>query len=289
MIDSQPWQAAEAAFANFCRSTERLTVLTGAGISAESNIPTFRGPEGYWTVGSREYHPQEMATYEMFARQPYEVWKWYLYRKGVCERAAPNKGHLALVELEKLLCERFNLITQNVDNLHLRAGQSPSHTYEIHGNIFFARCAQECTQTIFPMPAGLKGKSRDEELTSLERQLLACPQCGGLLRPHVLWFDETYNETHFRYHSVLSIARKTGMLLVVGTFGATNLPNQVAWQVLQNGGRIIDVNIEKNIFSDMAQKTSGGGFIQAPSNQALPRLLKICQASLDPGSVPIEG
>jgi NAD-dependent deacetylase len=288
MIDPPSCQAVEATFAEFCRGAGQLTVLTGAGISAESDIPTFRGPEGYWTVGSREYHPQEMATHAMFAHQPYEVWKWYLYRKGVCERAAPNKGHLALVGLEKLLRDRFNLITQNVDNLHLRAGQSPLHTFEIHGNIFFVRCAQECTDAVYPMPAGLKGKARQEEISDRERQLLACPRCGGLLRPHVLWFDETYNETHYRYHSVLSIALRTDLLLVVGTSGATNLPNQVAWLVLQNGGCIIDVNIEKNLFSDLARESSGGGFIQAPSSQQLPRLLRICQASLNDSSTPNE-
>jgi NAD-dependent deacetylase len=165
MIDSPSSQAAEASFADFCRSKGQLSVLTGAGISAESNIPTFRGPEGYWTVGSREYQPQEMATLSMFTRQPYEVWKWYLYRKGVCERAAPNKGHLALVAMEKLLCDRFNLITQNVDNLHLKAGHNRSRTFEIHGNIFFVRCANQCTDAVYPLPAGLKSKSRNDELT----------------------------------------------------------------------------------------------------------------------------
>ena len=75
----------------------RITVLTGAGISAESGIPTFRGPEGYWTVGSKVYQPQEMATFHMFSQQPDEVWKWYLYRMGICNQAQPNPGHMALV------------------------------------------------------------------------------------------------------------------------------------------------------------------------------------------------
>ena len=189
MSDPHLISGLETTFADFCRGCGQLTVLTGAGISAESNIPTFRGPEGYWTVGSREYHPQLMATNAMFTQQPYEVWKWYLYRKGVCERATPNKGHLALVEFEKFLPDRFNLITQNVDNLHLRAGHNPSHVFEIHGNIFFARCAQECTEAVYRLPEGLKGKSRQEEITAREYQLLVCPRCGGLLRPHVLWFE----------------------------------------------------------------------------------------------------
>ena len=80
-----------------------ITVLTGAGISAESGIPTFRGPEGYWTVGSAVYQPQEMATFQMFSRMPEEVWKWYLYRMGVCQAARPNDGHSALVAMEKMV------------------------------------------------------------------------------------------------------------------------------------------------------------------------------------------
>ncbi|MCA9686135.1 MAG: RNA polymerase subunit sigma, partial [Myxococcales bacterium] len=96
---------------------KKVVVLTGAGISAESGIPTFRGPEGYWTVGAREYHPQELATLQAFNRMPREVWHWYLYRRGICRAAEPNPAHFALVELERALGDRFTLITQNVDGL----------------------------------------------------------------------------------------------------------------------------------------------------------------------------
>ena len=95
--------------ATIARGDGRITVLTGAGISAESGIPTFRGPEGYWTVGSQVYQPQEMATFWMFTHQPDEVWKWYLYRMGVCARAEPNPGHLALAEMERRFGDRFTL------------------------------------------------------------------------------------------------------------------------------------------------------------------------------------
>ena len=90
-----------------------VVVLTGAGISAESGIPTFRGAEGYWTVGSRNYRPEELSTFEAFARMPAEVWSWYLYRRSVCREAAPNPAHRALVELESALGDDFVLITQN--------------------------------------------------------------------------------------------------------------------------------------------------------------------------------
>jgi NAD-dependent deacetylase len=256
--------------------TGRLTVLTGAGISAESNIPTFRGPQGFWTIGSREYQPQEMATFQMYSQKPDEVWKWYLYRIGICSRAAPNAGHLALVEMEKHFQNRFTLITQNVDNLHIRAGSSLEKIFQIHGNIFYMRCGDECSLRTYPIPPGLtEGKSRGAQLTQVERDLLVCPDCGRRTRPHVLWFDEVYDEHFYRYHSALNAAAATDGLIVVGTSGATNLPNQIVWVVKDRGGIIIDINIEENPFSHLASKSRQGFFIKEPSGIALPRILEI--------------
>ena len=109
-----------------------VVALTGAGISAESGIPTFRGEEGIWVVGSRHHVPQEMATRAMFDARPDEVWRWYLHRFGVCGAAAPNAGHRALVALERALGERFTLVTQNIDGLHRRAGSR--RVLAIHGD-----------------------------------------------------------------------------------------------------------------------------------------------------------
>src|SRR5262245_44328807 len=95
-----------------------LVFLTGAGISAESGIPTFRGPEGYWRVGSVNYRPEEMATHAFFVEMPDEVWRWYAMRRDTCRRASPNAAHLALVALEAELGDAFLLVTQNVDGLH---------------------------------------------------------------------------------------------------------------------------------------------------------------------------
>src|SRR3954466_12730475 len=97
-----------------CRALRggNVVVLTGAGISAESGIPTFRGKEGYWTIGAREYQPQELATWEAFQQMPWDVWAWYLYRRGVCRAAEPNAAHAAIVTLDGALGERFALITQ---------------------------------------------------------------------------------------------------------------------------------------------------------------------------------
>ena len=259
----------------FAAGSQRITVLTGAGISAESGIPTFRGPEGYWTIGAKEYHPQEMATHAMFVKKPYEVWAWYLYRLGVCRKAQPNGGHRAVVALEQLFQDRFTLITQNVDGLHLQAGNSAARTYQIHGNIHYMRCADECTDKLYPLPETVEGKAKGETVTEADKQLLCCPQCGHMTRPHVLWFDESYNEPQYRFYSSLDAAQRTGLLLVVGTAGATNLPNQVAAVVAQRGGTIIDVNIEVNPFSNLAQSTGKGFFIQESSGRFLPEFVQL--------------
>ncbi|HUV78236.1 MAG TPA: Sir2 family NAD-dependent protein deacetylase [Desulfobacterales bacterium] len=260
---------------DFARGSGRITILTGAGISAESGIPTFRGPEGYWTIGSKEYHPQEMATYSMFVKKPDEVWKWYLYRIGVCGKASPNPGHFALVGMETLFKNRFTLITQNVDNLHLRAGNRLEKTFQIHGNVFFMRCAGECALTVYPIPEDLSGRGKNENLTEKDRSLLMCPDCGSRTRPHVLWFDEMYNEHFYRYHSALNVSGETELLIVVGTSGATNLPNQVVWEVKNRDGIIIDINIEENPFSNLALKSRRGFFIKQPSSKALPSILHV--------------
>ncbi len=251
----------------------RITALTGAGISAESGIPTFRGPEGYWTVGSRVYQPQEMATFWMFTHQPDEVWKWYLYRMGVCARAEPNPGHLALVELEQRFGDRFTLITQNVDGLHLRAGNTLARTFQIHGNVFYMRCAVECHDAVYPIPAAVKAKGKDEPLTDEDKQHLRCPLCGARSRPHILLFDESYNEHHYHFYSALKAARETALLIVVGTAGATNLPNQVANEVDRQGGVILDINIDANPFSQLALNSGRGFFLQEPSASALPAVV----------------
>jgi NAD-dependent deacetylase len=240
---------------NFAQGSGRITILTGAGISAESGIPTFRGPEGYWTVGSKEYQPQEMATYRMFIKTPDEVWKWYLYRISICGEAKPNPGHIALVEMENLFKNRFTLITQNVDNLHLRAGNSLTNTFQIHGNIFFKRCVNECSLKVYPIPPNLMGKrEKSRALTDTERR---------------------YDEHYYRFNSSLKVAKETELLIVVGTSGTTNLPAQIAWEVKQHGGIIVDVNVENNPFSNLALTSKQGDFIKGPSSRILPHISQI--------------
>ncbi|MDL2269729.1 RNA polymerase subunit sigma [Desulfosarcina sp. OttesenSCG-928-A07] len=271
---SDPIKTATAMIHTTLRENKPITVLTGAGISAESGIPTFRGPEGFWTIGSENYHPQEMATFSMFDIHPEEVWAWYLYRAGLCGKATPNAGHLALVDMERCLGDRFTLITQNVDNLHRTAGSNPLRMFEIHGNIFRVRCAASCTDAVWPLPKGLGSKEKGQPLTDKEREQLTCTSCGSWLRPHVLWFDETYNEHYYRFESALHTAFHTRLLVTVGTTGATNLPTQIVHQVYRNNGFLIDINVADNSFASVATRSDQGVFIQQPSSRALTALAK---------------
>lgn len=264
----------------FVKGDGRMTVLTGAGVSAESGIPTFRGPEGYWKVGSANYAPQEIGTFRMFQQNPLEVWKWYLFRRTVCHRARPNPGHEAVVKMEHLLADRFTLITQNVDGLHLRAGNSLDHTYLIHGTLDYVRCSKACTHDLYPFPNGIGPKNRDSDLKQEEVDLLTCPNCGELTRPHILWFDEVYNEKHFRFKSSLIAAHQTKLLITVGTSGATNLPLQVMETALAAGSLMIDVNIEPNIFAHTAIESGNGYFLQGQSGKVLPEILKVLRTAL---------
>src|SRR5512139_3174250 len=195
-----------------------FVVLTGAGISAESGIPTFRGAEGYWVSGSRHYRPMELATHEAFLRVPDDVWGWYLHRRAVCRAAEPNAAHRTLAALDREVGARLLLVTQNVDGLHLRAGSPAERTYQIHGNIDFMRCAAPCTRALVPLPPPFDGGWETGRLpTANELALLTCVRCGGLMRPHVLWFDEYYDEEWFRFSSSLRAAEEAALLVVVGT------------------------------------------------------------------------
>ena len=249
----------------------RVVALTGAGISAESGIPTFRGAEGFWVVGSRNYMPQEMATREMFDRRPDEVWRWYLYRFGVCRGAQPNAGHRALVALEQAYGERFTLVTQNIDGLHRRAGSRRVLT--IHGDAAWVRCTADCGLGRVDQPdMGERGASTP--FTATDRARLTCPRCGAWLRPHVLWFDEYYDEENYSMDSALRAAGAADLLLVVGTSGATNLPMQIGRIVHGRGAALVDVNPEENPFAELAGRSERGFFARGSACQRLPEIVE---------------
>jgi NAD-dependent deacetylase len=248
-----------------------VLALTGAGVSAESGIPTFRGKEGYWTVGSREYHPQELATHDAFSRMPWDVWAWYLYRRGVCRAAAPNGAHEALVRWDAAMPARFGLITQNVDGLHRRAGSPAARTFPIHGDIGLARCAAECTLDRFPIPESIGAYGKGEAVSAEHRALLVCPKCGGMARPHVLWFDESYDEPRFFLDTARRLATRAALLVVAGTSAQTNLPWQVVTLAARAGATIVDINVEDNPFAEIAAES--GGALRGPAAVIVPALV----------------
>ncbi len=251
-----------------------VVALTGAGISAESGIPTFRGQEGFWVVGSRNYMPQEMANFAMFQRAPEEVWRWYLYRFGVCRSAEPNTGHRALVELDRAYGDRFHLVTQNIDGLHLRAGASPERTSAIHGEAAWVRCSDACSGAKLPLP-DLGVRDAGSPLTAEDRAKLTCPRCGAWLRPHVLWFDECYDEENYRMETAMRAAYEANLLLVVGTSGATNLPMQIGTLAYRRGIGMVDVNPEPNPFSELCERSAKGFFARGTGSERLPEIVRV--------------
>lgn len=257
------------------RSGGTVVALTGAGLSAESGLPTFRGTEGYWTVNSREYTPQQMATWSTFAAAPDEVWRWYLYRARQYRVAEPNEGHRILARWEALLGDRFHLVTQNVDGLHARAGSSPERTSAIHGDLGWMRCSRECGVERWRVPAELTDRTpcRDAMLDERERSCLRCPACGSWARPHVLWFDECYDDRNYDATRALTKARDAAILVVIGTSGATNLPLTAARECLRAGGRVMEINLCPTPFTRLAKQSSGRQ-LTGPATRWLPELLK---------------
>src|SRR5262245_18177615 len=184
----------------------RITVLTGAGVSAASGVPTFRGPAGLW----RNFRPEDLATPQAFARDPRLVWEWYDWRRGLIAACRPNRAHEVLAGWSRRF-PHFTLITQNVDGLHEAAGSRD--VVRMHGSIWEIRCARPC-------PAGA-APWRDEsrlstapDASSAASRLPACPLCGGTARPAVVWFGETLDPA-----TVARASAATGcdLFLAIGT------------------------------------------------------------------------
>jgi NAD-dependent deacetylase len=250
----------------------RLVVLTGAGVSAESGIPTFRGPDGYWTFGSKNYSAMDLATRAMFGRAPETVWCWYLSRFAACASAQPNAAHRAVAGLQARYGERVVLVTQNIDALHQRAGSPREWTFAIHGDARFVRCSRCAEGDLLPVPAFSPDEARSG-LSPRLRDALKCASCAQWLRPHVLWFDECYDEQYYRADSALQAAAAAELLVVVGTTGATTLPAVIGTHCRDRGVPAIDVNIEPNFFSEIAG--TNGVVVRQPATAALPRIAEL--------------
>lgn len=246
--------------------------LTGAGISADSGIPTYRGADGIWIKGTQFHKPEEFGTYKYFKENPEEVWQYSLFRKKMFENAQPNASHRKIVEIEDLLQEKFHLITQNIDNLHRRAGTK--RIYEIHGNNREIKCSNGCKEVI-DLPIEIEGKQIDEDLTAKDIELLKCKECGSWMRPNILWFDERYNEKTNKIFSSLKVAKNSGILFIVGTSGATNLPIAIAETTLKYGGTIVDINTEDNLFTELIKEKKNKIIIRGTSTETLKTIKEI--------------
>jgi NAD-dependent deacetylase len=271
----------EARVAQVLRRAKKVVVLTGAGVSAESGIPTFRGADGYWTVGSKNYRPQELVTWEKFNEHPDELWRWYQYRWGICTKAKPNPGHHALVELEKLVDGEMLLVTQNIDGLHLQAGSDPSILCEIHGRIDEMRCDERvegaCLHGInlndpeqFKKARATVVKTPRPAKDEKNEHLCKCKTCGVRQRPKILWFDESYNEAFYKYHTVAKKTDECDVLLIIGTQLCTGGPSMMVQKARSSGAIIIKIDPIVDLNDDGSK---GMLHLQAKSGDCLPRIM----------------
>ncbi|NTW02677.1 MAG: NAD-dependent deacylase [Oscillochloris sp.] len=228
--------------------TRHVAVLTGAGVSAESGIPTFRDAQhGLW----ERFRPEDLASPAGFRRNPKLVWDWYAARRAQVAQVAPNPGHLALAELERRV-PRVTLITQNVDGLHQRAGSST--VIEIHGNIARVTCSAEGTVVA-------QWEESSDELPP------RCPNCGAFLRPDVVWFGELLPADALA--ASWEAARSCDLFLSVGTSGMVEPAASLPRAAMQAGATVVVINLDVTTASRPPLYT-----INARSGELLPALLQ---------------
>jgi len=222
-----------------------LMILTGAGVSAESGFPTFRGENGLW----KNHEVTKMATPEGFTRDPKLVWEWYCWRRKLVLDGEPNPGHYAFVEMENLF-EQFMLATQNIDNLHQTAGSEK--VIEVHGNIFI----EKCTACEF--------KRKSDEIYE---DIPKCPECGNMLRPDVVWFGEALPVDALEV--CWSFSQNADCIIVAGTSGVVYPAAELPYIVSRNSGKVIEVNLEPSPISNIADVALFG-----KSGKILPTLIE---------------
>ncbi len=241
-------------------SAERIVVLTGAGVSAESGVPTFRGEDGLW----QSHRPEELATPQAFRRDPALVWSWYAWRRERVAECRPNEGHRALARLA-LLRDGVTLVTQNVDGLHtvaaeeeaekLGVGPEPAIPWELHGSVFRLRCSSCEYREEHRVP---------EEPEPVEP--LHCPECRGLLRPDVVWFGEMLPATAL--DGAFQAAREADLALAVGTSAMVHPAASVPLVTADAGGTVLEVNPDATPLSRVASLA-----LRGPAGELLPELL----------------
>ena len=230
------------------RAANQIAVLTGAGISAESGIPTFREAQtGLWA----QYDPQELATPHAFVKHPRLVWEWYAWRRELVSAAKPNAGHLALVEMAQRVA-RFTLITQNVDGLHQLAGSTD--VIELHGNLHRTKCCRE--ETVI------------DEWVDTGEVPPRCPRCGDRLRPDVVWFGEALPRAAWQAAS--DAAMTCEVFFSIGTSALVEPAASLARIAMQHGAKVIEINPVATPLTSMVTYA-----LQAPSGQVLPALVQV--------------
>jgi NAD-dependent deacetylase len=225
---------------------QRVVVLTGAGISAESGVPTFRGEGGLW----REFRAVDLATPEAFRRDPRLVWEFYNWRREVLAPLSPNPGHEALVKLERRI-PHFTLITQNIDGLHEKAGSR--NVLELHGSIWHVRCP---------------GCGAVTEDRSMLPPMPRCAGCGQLLRPHVVWFGESLDPAILT--QAYDAVQRTDVMMIVGTSGTVEPAASMGMLARKKGAWLAEINLEATPYTSFYDAS-----ILGKSGEILPL---ICEA-----------
>ncbi len=211
----------DLSFLNKLKESKRIVFFTGAGISAESGIPTFRGKDGIWN----KLRPEELVNFNAFMRNPQMVWEWYNHRKKIIHESKPNAGHQAIAEMQELF-EDVTVVTQNIDNLHRRAGSKK--IFELHGNIERNFC--------------IKCRTFYNEELNFSEGVPKC-KCGGLIRPDVVWFGEYLPEDQFSGGE--KAALNSDMFFVVGTSAIVYPAAGLVYTAKRAGSFIVEVNIEE--------------------------------------------
>ncbi len=231
----------------------RVLVITGAGVSAESGIPTFRGKDGYW----RNLDPAKLATPEAFAKNPNLVWEWYRERRQRIRNAQPNTAHQAIVKLAAHARE-FLLVTQNVDDLHARAGSPKEKMVQIHGNIFVTHCSR----------CDFSRNDYEHDHESEDIDLPRCPRCEGLMRPGVVWFGEQLPWDELRRVENYLEDGPCDFVIVAGTTATFGYIIDWALRASRDVGALIEVNPDETPLSQFATQR-----VRESAAVALPRIV----------------
>lgn len=227
------------------RNAKKIVFVTGAGISEESGIPTFRGKDGYW----KKCDPMKLATIDAFYLDPKLVWEWYEDRRKNILNAKPNLGHYAISQLAKYT--DVVVLTQNIDGLHQRAGSG--NVYELHGNIITVRCTA-C-------------EYKQEHPSSFDRLPPLC-QCGSILRPDVVWFGEPL--PFHTWQQAINHAQSCDLMVIAGTSLVVSPANQLPLYAKQNGAKLIEINLEPTILTPQMDLS-----VRQSCAQALPQLVQL--------------